>query len=108
MNFDDGLRYEDMYYADHNRHLLNTFRNMVVDTFGVSAFVDRNVNRVDVYGVTMDTLKCFVNDIGFGDLVWDYDYPPQYGYDEYQDPITDDTSCVQVGFNQALYDLDDF
>ena len=100
------LRYEEDYYHEHKTHLVGTVLN-VMKSMGLSVF-DKG-NGVSVYGLSLTQVEQLFEDMGLAHVVCFMDYQAEYGYDEYQDPITDNKDCVEVTFDSDvfLYDIED-
>lgn len=100
------LRYEEDYYYEHKTHLVDTVLNMMKD-MGLTVF-DKG-NGVNVYHLSLTQVGQLFEDMGLAHVVCFMDYQVEYGYDEYQDSLTDNKDCVEVTFNSDvfLYDIED-
>ena len=97
------MDYADNYFYAHNTHMVDVLTNMFRDAFNTSAFGNADNLTVMVYGVDLDTVRAFVDDLGLNHMVHDVDYDTDYDY--FDNPV-DDTDCVVVYCSHALYDLD--
>ena len=66
-------------------------------------------NGVSVYHLSLTQVNQLFEDMGLAHVVCFMDYQAEYGYDEYQDPITDNKDCVEVTFDSDvfLYDIEE-
>ena len=75
---------DDLYF-DKN---VNELAQAIKELFGTEPYVNFFRMVVTVHGVELDTLKEFVRKSKFHNLVHDIGYDHDYGYDEYNDPLT--------------------
>jgi len=98
-----GLTYEDEYFYIHQANAVETLMNVLKDNFKLSVF--KKDYGFDIYGMDIKALEALFKDMGLFGMVSFMDYQDQYGYDEYCDPITSNTNCVEVSLKLNIYDL---